>query len=233
MARDPNFFLTKEGDAELMNMVLSAYQARYFERFIGYLPGRPSQVVPVTQYLYHEYIPCIFGFTGVHPPAVARMILNGQIPSLASWRSSVQPVDELPKDTQTLLTDYYTAMDGYARPYLLYGKMTTPPVMDVPTVRRKVEEKSRGLSLKMDDPLVVTSAWRDEEGRFAVFAVNVTGRPLSVRCAVPTLKTERVRQCRYIGAETAGSGKSVTPETSFDWTIPPLRLCGLVFEPDQ
>jgi hypothetical protein len=21
--------------------------------------------------------------------------------------------------------------------------------------------------------------------------------------------------------------------TSFDWTIPPLRLCGLVFEPDQ
>jgi len=46
-----------------MDMVLSGYQARYFTRLSGYLPGRPMELVPVTQYLYHHYIPCIFRLT--------------------------------------------------------------------------------------------------------------------------------------------------------------------------
>ncbi len=232
-ARSGGFFLTKEEDTELMNMVLSGYQTRYFARVTGYLPGRPMQIVPVTQYLYHEYLPCIFGFAGTWVDTVARMLVSGQIPSIAFWgKGRVVPVDALPPKTLTLLTDYYDAMRAYAKPFLLYGRMMAPLDMDIPTVRRKVGMPHKRLKLEVDDPLVITSAWQDASGRVAVFAINITNQPRSVQCIAPKIAGKSVRVSQYIGAKRTLSRERLKPETSFAWTIPPFRLCALVCEED-
>jgi len=234
LARSSEFFLSKEYDTELMNMILSVYQARFFHRVNGYLPGRPMEVIPVSQYLYHEYVPASFGVSGPNPHSLARLIVYGEIPSLSFWGGPllVRPVDSMSQAPLGLLTDYYVAMKSYVKPFLLYGRMIVPPAMDVPTIRREVGLPHKKMKLTVDDPLVVTSAWQDKAGRVGVFAVNITGRPISIRCHAPTLQRRPARMSRYVGAEIVQSGESATPGTSFVWTVPPLRLCGLVFEPD-
>ncbi|NOY82849.1 MAG: hypothetical protein GXP31_17770 [Kiritimatiellaeota bacterium] len=229
--RSRDFFLTKEEDTELMNMVLSGYQTRNFARVTGYLPGRPMQIMPVTQYLYHEYLPCVFGFAGPWVDTVARMLVSGQIPSIAFWgEGRVMPVDALPPRTLMLLTDYYDVMRAYAKPFLLYGRMMAPLGMDIPTVRRKVGLPHKRMKLEVDDPLVITSAWRDVSGRIAVLAVNITNQPRSIRCITPKLTGESVRVSRYVGARSALSRKRLKPGSPFSWTIPPYRLCAAVYE---
>jgi len=233
LARNPDFFLTKESDTERMNMVLSAYQARYFHRLAYYLDGHPMEIAPVTQFLYHHYIPCIFGFTTFNPAAVARSIVYGQIPSVAFWTGRVTPVATVSQDGVALLADYYAAINAYARPYLLYGKMTAETGVNVPTTRREVregEQSGTSLSLVLDDPVAYVSGWRDEAGGLGIFAVNPTSRPMSLRCVAPESATRRLTLFRYVGGEAAQAAESITPGTSFVWTLPPLRLCGLVYQ---
>jgi len=231
-ARTPDFILTKEEDTELMNMVLMGYQTRYFVRLKGDWAGRAAEIVPVTQYLYHEYLPTIYGFAGPHWQEVARSMVMGQIPSLPFWGKAVALVEQLPASTVALLEDYYAAMKRYAKPFLLYGRMTTVPPMNVPTVRRRVEGRSlegRVIGLELDDPLVVTSSWRDEAGNLGVFGVNLTTAAVSVRGIVPQAADNLVGLSQYVGADTVGV-RQAPPGSAFVWTLPPRRLCGLVFQ---
>jgi len=229
-SRFPEFFLSKESLTERMIPVLDAYQARYFRRLMGYLQDHPMEIVPVTQFLYHHYIPCIFGFTTFYPPEVARAVVYGQIPSVAFWDGPVRPMATVNQDGVVLLADYYAAINAYARPYLLYGRMTTPTGVDVPTERRTVVQPDRNLSLVLDEPTAIVSAWRDEAGGLGVFAVNPTSRPMSLRCIAPQSATGRLTVSRYISGEAVQSAETVAPGTSFEWTLPPLRLCGLVYQ---
>jgi len=232
-ARTPDFILTKEEDTELMNMVLMGYQTRYFHRLRADLPDRAAEIVPVTQYLYHEYLPTIYGFAGPGWEEVARSMVMGQIPSLPFWNQVVAPVEQLPAPTVALLEDYYAAMKRYAKPFLLYGRMTTAPPMNVPTVRRRVEKRTlegQSIGLELDDPLVVTSSWRDEAGNLGVLGVNLTTAAVSVRGTVPRAAGNWVGLSQYVGASTVNVRRAVPPGSAFVWTLPPSRLCGLVFQ---
>lgn len=230
-ARFPEFFLSKESLTERVIPVLDAYQARYFQRLMGYYGDHPMEIVPVTQFIYHHYIPCIFGFTTFSPPEVARAIVFGQIPSVAFWKGPVAPVGTVNQDGVALLADYYAAINAYARPYLLYGRMMAEMAgVDVPTVRRKVVRPDKNLSLILDDPVVLVSAWSDNAGGFAVFAINPTSSPVSLRCVAPPSPTRHLTLSRFVGGEAIQPPQPITPGASFEWTLPPLRLCGLVYQ---
>ncbi len=229
-ARFPEFFLSKESLTERMILVLDAYQTRYFNRLSHYLEGHPMEIVPVAAFLYHHYIPCIFGFTTFSGPEVARAIIYGQIPSVAFWGGPVTPVATVNQDGVTLLADYYAAINAYARPYLLYGRMTAETGVDVPTVRRKVVQPDKNLSMVLDEPVVYVSAWWDEAGSLGIFAVNPTSRPISLRCTAPRLATGQLAVSCYVGGERVQSAEPIAPSASFYWTLPPMRLCGLVYQ---
>jgi hypothetical protein len=229
LARHPDFFLTKESDTERMNLVLSAYQARYFHRLAPYQGGHPMEIVPVTQFLYHHHLPCIFGFTTFDPLAVARSIVYGQIPSVAFWTGRVAPLATVNQDGVALLADYYAAVKAYARPYLLYGEMTAETGVEIPITRREIRQPGTSLRMVLDDPVACVSGWRDGAGGLGVFAVNPTKGPLSLRCVAPDSASGPLTLVRYVGGEAAQATGSVTPGQSFEWTLPPRRLCGLVY----
>ena len=140
------FFLTKESCSELLNMDLDAYQARFFHE--SSTPG----LVPLAQYLYHEHIPAVFGWVTANSRStweLAAMLVYGQIPSLAFWNAAADTPERMPAEAQTLLGDYYAAMKSHARPYLLYGRMRCPLIVDAPTVRKEIRQiRARGASRK-------------------------------------------------------------------------------------
>lgn len=228
-ARSSEFFLTKESLTERMIPVLDAYQARYFNRLAFYRPENPMEIVPVTQFLYHHYIPCIFGFTTFNPSQLARAIVYGQIPSVAFWNARVTPVATVSQDGVALLADYYAAMDAYARPYLLYGRMLAETGVEVPTVRRNVAQRDKNLSLALEEPVAVVSAWSDNTGGIGVFAVNPTARPIVLRCVALAGADAKLTLSRYVGGAAAQPVASLAAGSRLEWTLAPMRLCALLY----
>lgn len=221
-----HFLLTKEYDAELFNMILHGYQNRNFHDSV--IP----QLVPLVQYLNHEYIPVIFGWVTATDKSIrslAAMCVYGQVPCLAFWGAPAEPVDALPEDAAAFLDDYFAAMAGHAKRYLLYGKMLRPMVSDVPEVtkeqrrwKRQVFDPPRLLRL----PLVIQSAWEDEEGDVGVFAVNLSAEELEVACQAPADGAWRATY--YVGG-TKAAAHDVEPGVAAGWTLAPGRLHSLVF----
>lgn len=232
-----DFFLTKESCSELFNLELHAYQARFFHE-----DSKPG-LVPLAQYLYHEHIPVIFGWVTAKnrsPWELGATLVYGQIPSLAFWDAPADQPNAIPAESTRLLEDYYGAMKTYAKPFLLYGRMRHPLIPDAPTVQREIRQigiRKLPAPKTITVPSVIQSAWDDGHGNVGVFAVNTQDKPVVLKVQVPG--EGRWRATFYMGAakqseaEIVAIEKSLTPETSFDWTLPPLRLCGLIFNPSE
>lgn len=231
-----DFFLTKETCSELLNLDVHAYQARFF--FESSKPG----IVPLSQYLYHEHIPVIFGFVTANsraPRELGAALVYGQIPSLAFWSGSVRP-PKADSPESRLLEDYYGAMKTYAKPYLLYGRMRRPLLPDVPSIRREIHRiggRKLAKPQTITVPLVIQSAGDDGCGNVGVFAVNTMIKPAVLKVQAPGQGRWRVTAFTGATKQSAGgivaAGTSETPRASFDWTLPPLRLCGLIFQPGE
>lgn len=232
-----DFFITKESCSELFNLELHAYQARFFHE-----DSKPG-LVPLAQYLYHEHIPVIFGWVTAKnrsPWELGATLVYGQIPSLAFWDAPADQPNAIPAESTRLLEDYYGAMKTYAKPHLLYGRMRHPLIPDAPTVQREIRQigiRKLPAPKTIIVPSVIQSAWDDGHGNVGVFAVNTQDEPVVLKVQVPG--EGRWQATSYTGAakesevEIVAIEKSPTPETSFDWTLPPLRLCGLIFNPSE
>ncbi len=157
------------------------------------------------------------------------MCVYGQVPCLAFWGAPAEPVDALPEDAAAFLDDYFAAMAAHAKRYLLYGKMLRPMVSDVPEVtkeqrrwKRQVFDPPRLLRL----PLVIQSAWEDEEGDVGVFAVNLLTEELRIACPAPG---DGLWRATYYVGGTKVAAQDIEPGGAVAWALVPGRLHGLVF----
>jgi len=220
-----NFVLTKEGDSELFNMTLHGYQSRNFHD-----AGIPT-LVPLVQYLNHEYIPVIFGWVTAKSEnlrMLSGMLIYGQIPCIAFWGKPVEPVQNLPEDAVQLLDDYFEAMRLYAKPFLLYGRMLHPALKNVPMITVKQKRwKSRVFNppRELHLPLILQSAWEDAGGNVGVFAINLTREERTVNCTVPG---GGWRANFYSGGKLSRTF-DVNGGESLQWRIPPKRLQAIIF----
>ena len=222
-----DFFLTKESCSELLNMDLHAYQARFFHE--SSTPG----LVPLAQYLYHEQIPVIFGWVTANSRStweLAAMLVYGQVPSLAFWNSTAEPPDAVPPGGLVLLDDYFAAMKTHARPFLLYGRMRRPLIVDAPTVRKEIRQ-IRGRELRQPQvinmPLVIQSAWDDGLGNVGVFAVNTQANAVTLRIRVP--EPGRWHAAIYAGSTREEEHAAVAGD-ELSWRLSPGRLGAVVFQ---
>jgi len=224
------FFVTKESCTELLNMDLHAYQTRIFHK-----STRPD-LIPLSQYLYHEHIPVIFGWVTARSRSqwdLAAMLVYGQIPSLAFWNAPAERPNSIPAASRTLLADYFAAMATHAKPYLLYGQMQPPLVADVPS-RRKEIRRIRGRELRrprvIEVPLVIQSVWEDAGGKVGLFAANTQESPATLK--VPAPGKGRWHATTYIGAQ-GQSETDLTESAELTWQLPPNRLCSVIFKPGK
>jgi hypothetical protein len=222
-----DFFLTKESCSELLNKDLHAYQARFFHE--SSTPG----LVPLAQYLYHEQIPVIFGWVTANSRStwdLAAMLVYGQVPSLAFWNSTAELPNAMPPGGLVLLDDYFAAMKTHAKPFLLYGRMQRPLIIDAPTLRKEIRQ-IRGRELRQPQeitvPLVIQSAWEDGLGNVGVFAVNTQANAVTLQIRVP--EPGRWHAVFYTGSAREAEREAVTGDV-LSWCLRPTRLEGAVFQ---
>ncbi|MCL4206148.1 MAG: hypothetical protein KJ000_26995 [Pirellulaceae bacterium] len=222
-----DFFVTKESCSELLNMDIHAYQARFFHE--STTPG----LVPLAQYLYHEHVPVIFGWVTANSRSswdLAAMLIYGQVPSLAFWNAAADRPDAMPPGGLRLLGDYFAAMETHAKPFLLYGRMRPPLIVDAPSLRREVRQ-IRGRELRqpqvIDVPQVIQSAWDDGLGGVGVFAVNTLEQAVTLRVRVP--EPGRWRATVHAGASREEQHDAVAGDL-LSWPLSPGRLGAVVFQ---
>lgn len=126
---------------------------------------RPHHVA-LAQYLYHEYVFFIFGWGCDNRPLSAQMdmlLVYGQIPCFLSWGKAISP----PANNR-LVGDYYDAMRGRAKDFLLFGRMRRPLVAASP-----------------DASAIIQSAWDDGRGNVGVFVVNIRNGEAALKVHAP------------------------------------------------
>jgi hypothetical protein len=223
-----DFFLTKESPSELLNMDLHGYQARLFHE-----SSNPA-LVPLSQYLFHDRIPMIFGWVTANSRNIwdlAGMLVYGQVPSLAFWSGAAETPDNLPPEGMRLLDDYFAAMKTYAKDHLLYGRMRRPPIPNAPTARKEIvaaKGNKKGQTQVVTMPLVIQSAWDDGRGNVGVFAVNTQRQPVLVK--VPAPGPGRWRATFYTGTKSERT-ETLATGASLAWSLAPGRLQAIVFTP--
>lgn len=123
-----------------------------------------------------------------------------------------------------MLRDYYAAMKSYAKAYLLYGRMRSPPIAGTPTVRREIREvHGRPLSQPhvITVPLVFQSAWEDARGHVGVFAVNTDRQ--STTLTVPAPGSGAWQATIYLGAAQERT-QPLASGATLSWHLPPARF---------
>lgn len=223
-----NLLLTKEWGYELLNMHIHGHQIR------NYNIVTDPNLIPLIQYLYHEYLPAILGSVNAknhNIRMIAAQIIYGQIPSLGFWDSPAESIETLPMQTKLLLNDYYNAIKTFAKDYLLYGKMLPPIIPDIPILNTTVNitKHNRSDETAVKWPLVLQSAWEDENGNIGIFAVNLQKKSFVVHCPVPEGYYTQAKT--YIGGNIDNILKIGTAEP-IKWELFPERLQSILFLKD-
>jgi hypothetical protein len=204
-----DFFLMKEHCSELLNMEIHAYLSRMGQAYTE------PHVVPLTQYLYHEYLPIVL--YNAFPVELNDIIAYGQIPGGSPLLEKVPA-----------LNDYYRSMRVHAKDFLLYGRMRRPLIPEVPARKTTTAGKMGRATTEIAVPIVRQSAWDDGAGNIGVFAIN-TGEQ-EIRVDVPTPAGGSWRATYYIG-ESEQSTRAVAPGEKLGWNLPPGRLAAIVLKP--
>jgi hypothetical protein len=196
-----NFFITREYPQEIFNMVLHGGQERNFKL----LSSKPA-LVPLRQYIYHEFIPVIFGLTTAgtdNDIQAAGSIIYGQIPSIAYWNNPARsPVNN---NTTRLLQDYYASMISYSKEFLLYGKMLKPQIPEFEGI--------------------VHNSWEDYNGNIGIFAVNTNSSQSEINITIPG---NRPRTVKFYSGDALVSSTPVLGGESVIWTLPAWRLSAII-----
>jgi len=207
-----DFLLVKEHCTELLNMEVHAYLSRLS------LTYKEPHVVPLTQYLYHEYLPVVLYNT--FPAELNDIIIFGQIPGGSALL-----------ERQPVLMDYYQSMKSHAKPFLLYGQMLRPliPDTDIPTNITTFTDQKSGAKSDLQSPIVRQSAWRDDAGNIAVFAINTTDKEMIVH--VPTPAAGAWQATVHLGPARERT-EALPSGGQLRWALAPGRLASIVFKPN-
>ena len=121
-------------------------------------------------------------------------------------------------------------MKTHAKPFLLYGRMRRPLIIDAPTLRKEIRQ-IRGRELRQPQeitvPLVIQSAWEDGLGNVGVFAVNTQANAVTLQIRVP--EPGRWHAVFYTGSAREAEREAVTGDV-LSWCLRPTRLEGAVFQ---
>jgi hypothetical protein len=204
-----NFFITKECCTEQLNMEIQGYISRLSETY------KVPFIVPLVQYLYHEYIPVVL-YNG-QIDELNDIILMGQFPG-----GRVYPV------IPAVLVDYYSSLNVYSGNFLKYGRMLRPLITDIPVdqVKYTVEGSSKEVFISV--PHVRQSAWMDDLGNIGVFAINSKTSASTVN--VPLPGKGNWQATLFIG-EKEQSTRTVSAGEKIEWNLPPDRLAAVIFKP--
>lgn len=202
----PNFFISRENGFELHNMMNSGYQERNF-----HIVSERKGLVPLYTYIYHEYIPVIFGLASANRPRnveLCALIVYGQIPSLSFWTTAAsEPASNVINDaTSAVLKDYYDVMKTHGKDYLLYGRML-PPIV----------ESGNG---------VIHNTWDDGNGNQAVFAVDTLDINTTMSIRVPGTSSKFVS---VFNGSTLVSASAHPGGSLINLDVPKWRLFSVVF----
>jgi hypothetical protein len=205
-----DFLITKEHCTEQLNQDVHGYISRLSEMYTE------PHVIPLNQYLYHEYIPVMLYNGQINE--LNDIILLGQLPGGRIF-TSVPPV----------LSDYYLSMNVYSRKFLLYGRMLRPLIPDIPVSKKSLTDKNNNNNTRgeISIPLVRHSVWDDGAGNIGVFAINT--QPVETTVKVPVPGDGKWQATFYQGAERQGA-QTVTPGDRIEWPLPPGRLAAIVFK---
>lgn len=201
-----DFILSRENGYELQNMLLHGYQSRNF-----HIISSRKNLRPLFLYLYHDYIPTIFGLATANSKRnvqMCAMLVYGQVPSIAFWNiAAAEPTTNvIDQITADVLKDYYDLMKTHGKDFLLYGKMLRPVITSAPGT--------------------IHTSWEDDKGRTGVFAVDTLDVATSVELTVPG---SGQKYMTIFTGSTAVSQSLVTGGQSYTWQIPKWRLCSIVF----
>ncbi|HOZ49954.1 MAG TPA: DUF6259 domain-containing protein [Candidatus Hydrogenedentes bacterium] len=165
----------------------------------------------------------------------ARAFVWGQVPTVANFR---------PDHLESRADEMAFAL-GLARlrqravPFLLYGTMLRPPVMDIaeadmPISRLSIYAGQQGALSEYEAryPLVLASCWRSPEGNVAVVVTNIADTPQRVTFTVdadtwPIARQGTVRILEHSGAER--SAAYVEGHAAIDEDLAPASGCVYVF----
>lgn len=205
-----DFFLMKEHCSELLNMEIHAYLSRMGQAYTE------PHVVPLTQYLYHEYLPIVL--YNAFPDELSDIIACGQIPGGSPLLRNVPA-----------LNDYYRSMRAHAKNFLLYGRMLRPLIPGIPARKTKIAENKGGATTEISVPLVRQSAWEDGAGNIGLFAINTDDQEMTVD--VPAPGGGEWHATLYLGASQERT-QSVSPGRNLKWRLVPGRLASIVLKPE-
>jgi hypothetical protein len=200
-----DFILSRENGYELQNMLLHGYQVRNFQAV-----SSKKNLTPLFLYLYHDYIPAIFGLVTANAKRnvqMCAMLVYGQVPSIAFWNSAAQEptTNVIDQITADVLKDYYDIVKTHGKDFLLYGRMIRP--------------------LITSSPGTIHTSWEDDNGRIGVFAVDTLDIATSVELTVPG---SGQKYMTIFSGSTPVSQTVVTGGQLYTWQIPKWRLCSVV-----
>ncbi len=170
---DEDFALSMEEPNELYLPYLQLCQSRPFGLTAEFPIRRPmTRSVPLFCYLYHDYVVGWAAFypwkSAGHPRySLAKGFAAGLMPGIAvAFTSRMRQAERAAYET--MFNNLMRAYLGYAREFLLWGKMLRPLELDVPT---------RELNLgprwgKYSAPAVFHSVWQLRDGRVGVVLIN-------------------------------------------------------------
>jgi len=176
---NPHFIITNEGAPELFipytDMYLSDDDNIRNDEWRLTTFGDSYEIVPLFEYVYHEYtLPFsrdwLFPFDEDplgYMDRVARGIVNGVVPSFHLWL-----------DREDWGRKYANMLYGWARDYLLRGRMLPPPELKAPSFQISVFTPNLRQWVNKTVGSVQLSRWLSPEGRQGYVIVNV--RPTAV-----------------------------------------------------
>jgi hypothetical protein len=169
---DEDFVLSMEEPNELYLPYLNLCQCRPFGLTTEWPGVRPmTRTVPLFSFLYHDYLIQWAAFypwkSAGHPnESAAKGFAAGLMPGLQPYEHT------LPAEGETTFSTFFAnCMEGYlgfAREYLIFGKMLKPLHLSIP-------ERTLGLGQQWGEttvPAVWHSLWELEDGRIGVVLIN-------------------------------------------------------------
>ena len=189
-AKNPDCAMSTEGISENFIPYLDLYDQRApnMEYFGHFAPGQPmgGETIPIFGYVYHEYIG---GYTAAMPECnrpevlywtrcLGKALAEGIVPNGGAYFPE-------PKEFNPITLGFYKRVVRAAAkecwPYLMFGEMLRPPVIDVPRITAAYcKFSSDGHSMdptrrhEVEDAAVQHSAWRGRDGSIGYIFANVS-----------------------------------------------------------
>jgi hypothetical protein len=199
-----------------------------------------ASIIPLWQTVYHDYafLESGISFLSRHGPSgavgygdyrdyyvrgFALALIWGELPTTWYYDEKISELDEQgERDMANYLRRIVEARTGYARSYLVYGRMLRPPSLKVPVFLVKGAKR---IPYSLNDyppfqtPTVLGSAWKNPKGEAAFVLTNISRKEvvfkLPISCDVLMIEKDRsytIIQYRN-GAKSVLKNNVLLPQT--------------------